>query len=96
MVIKGYAIKEPNEIMYQAMKERKPAIIEAHVDPCEPAMPQKVEMEFVKEVAKSFAKGQPYAKKFGLTLFRDQVHNVLKNIHTHILLTDKKVAMLLE
>src|SRR5919198_333321 len=43
----------------------------------------KVEMEFVKELAKSFAKGQPYAKRIGLTLYRDQVHNVLKNIHTH-------------
>ena len=75
--------------MYQAMKERKPTIIEAYLDPCEPPMLRKVEMEFVK-VAKSFAKGQPYAKKIGLTLFRDQVHNVLENIHTHILLTGKK------
>jgi hypothetical protein len=34
------------------MKERKLTII-AYVDPCEPAIP-KVEMEFVKEVVKSF------------------------------------------
>jgi pyruvate dehydrogenase (quinone)/pyruvate oxidase len=84
---KGYAIKEPNEvksIMSQAMKERKqPTMIEAYVDPFEPPIPPKVEMEFVKELAKSFAKGQPYAKRIGLTLYRDQVHNVLKNIHTH-------------
>ena len=84
---KGYAIKEPSEvksIMSQAMKERKqPTIIEAYVDPFEPPVPPKVEMEFVKELAKSFAKGQPYAKRIGLTLYRDQVHNVLKNIHTH-------------
>jgi pyruvate dehydrogenase (quinone) len=84
---KGYAIKEPNEvktIMSQAMKDRKqPTIIEAYVDPFEPPIPPKVEMEFVKELAKSFAKGQPYAKRIGLTLYRDQVHNVLKNIHTH-------------
>jgi pyruvate dehydrogenase (quinone)/pyruvate oxidase len=84
---KGYAIKEPNEvksIMNQAMKERKqPTIIEAYVDPFEPPIPPKVEMEFVKELAKSFAKGQPYAKRIALTLYRDQVHNVLKNIHTH-------------
>jgi hypothetical protein len=65
VVIKRYAIKEPNDIMYQAMKERKPTIIEAYVDPCEPPMLRKVEMEFVKEVAKSFAKGQPYAKLLG-------------------------------
>ena len=84
---KGYSIKEPNEvksIMNQAMKERKqPTIIEAYVDPFEPPIPPKVEMEFVKELAKSFTKGQPYAKRIALTLYRDQVHNVLKNIHTH-------------
>ena len=83
---KGYAIKEPNEVksrMHQAMKkeERKPTIIEAHVDPFEPPMPSKVELEFVKELAKSFAKGQPYARR--LTLYRDKVHEVLKKIHTH-------------
>jgi pyruvate dehydrogenase (quinone) len=84
---RGYAIKEPNEvksIMNKAMKDRKqPTIIEAYVDPFEPPIPPKVEMEFVKELAKSFAKGQPYAKRIGLTLYRDQVHNILKNIHRH-------------
>jgi pyruvate dehydrogenase (quinone) len=90
---KGYAIKEPNEvksIMHQAMKERKPTIIEAYVDPFEPPMPPKVELEFVKEVAASFARGQPYGKRIGLTLFRDQIHNVLKNIHTHSAQIKKK------
>jgi pyruvate dehydrogenase (quinone)/pyruvate oxidase len=84
---KGYAIKEPNEvnsIMQQAMKEeKKPTIIEAYVDPFEPPMPPKVEMEFVSNLAESFASGQPYASRIGLTLFRDQVHNILRNIHSH-------------
>ena len=86
----GYAIKEPDEIssiMEQAMKmdkdRKKPVIIEASVDPFEPPMPPKVEMEFVTNLAESFVKGQPYAKRIGLTLFRNQVHNILKNIHTH-------------
>ncbi|HVD08499.1 MAG TPA: thiamine pyrophosphate-dependent enzyme [Nitrososphaeraceae archaeon] len=86
----GYAIKEPDEIssiMEQAMKmdkdRRKPVIIEASVDPFEPPMPPKVEMEFVTKLAESFVKGQPYARRIGLTLFRNQVHNILKNIHTH-------------
>ena len=86
----GYAIKEPDEIssiMEQALKiekdRRKPVIIEASVDPFEPPMPPKVEMEFVTNLAESFVKGQPYAKRIGLTLFRNQVHNILKNIHTH-------------
>lgn len=86
----GFAIKEPGEIrpiMEQAMKmdkdRKKPVIIEATVDPFEPPMPPKVEMEFVTNLAESFVKGQPYAKRIGLTLFRNQVHNILKNIHTH-------------
>ena len=93
---KGYSIKEPSEVkskMHQAMKkhevggkeEKIPTIIEAYVDPFEPPMPPKVEMEFVKNLAESFAKGQPYAKRIGLTLYRDKVHEVLKNIHTHSL-----------
>ena len=84
---KGYAIKEPNEVkskLHQAMKEeRKPTIIEAYVDPFEPPMPPKVEMSFVNNLAESFARGQPYAGRIGLTLFRDQVHNILKNMHSH-------------
>jgi pyruvate dehydrogenase (quinone) len=84
---KGYVIKEPSEVtskMHQAMKEeRKSTIIEAYVDPFEPPMPPKVEMSFVNNLAKSFAKGQPYTRRIGLTLFRDQVHKSLKNIHSH-------------
>jgi pyruvate dehydrogenase (quinone) len=85
---KGYAIKEPNEVkskLHQAMKEREPTIIEAYVDPFEPPMPPKVEMSFVNNLAESFARGQPYASRIGLTLFRNKVHEVLKNIHTHSL-----------
>jgi pyruvate dehydrogenase (quinone) len=86
---KGYAIKEPNEVkskLHQAIKEeRKPTIIEAYVDPFEPPMPPKVEMSFVNNLAESFARGQPYASRIGLTLFRNKVHEVLKNIHTHSL-----------
>jgi pyruvate dehydrogenase (quinone) len=83
---KGYVIKEPFEvksIIHQAMRESKPTIIEAYVDPFEPPMPPKVGMEYVKNLAESFAKGQPHAGRIGLTLFRDKVHEVLKNVHTH-------------
>jgi pyruvate dehydrogenase (quinone) len=83
---KGYAISEPSEVkstMHQAMKERKPTIVEAYVDPFVPPMPPKVEMGFVSNLAESFAKGQPYVGRIGLTLFRDQVHSILKNLHSH-------------
>ena len=82
----GYSIKEPNQVrstVRNAMKESKPTLIEAYVDPFEPPMPPKIDMVFVNNLAKSFAKGQPYKGRIGLTLFRDKVHAVLKDIHSH-------------
>jgi len=83
---KGYSIREPSEVhatIRRAMAEKKPAIIEAYVDPFEPPMPPKVEMDFVANLAESFAKGQPYASRIGLTLFRNQVHEALRKVHSH-------------
>jgi pyruvate dehydrogenase (quinone)/pyruvate oxidase len=86
----GYTIKEPREIkpvLEQALTRdkirKRPVLVEAYVDPYEPPMPPKVEAEFVKKMAESFVKGQPNAKRIGLTLFRNQVHNILKDIHSH-------------
>jgi pyruvate dehydrogenase (quinone)/pyruvate oxidase len=83
---KGYSIREPSEVhatIRQAMAEKKPSIVEAYVDPFEPPMPPKVEMDFVANLAESFAKGQPYASRIGLTLFRNQVHEALRKVHSH-------------
>jgi pyruvate dehydrogenase (quinone) len=82
----GYAIKEPSEvrsILNEAMKEKKPTIVEVYVDPFDPPMPPQVELEFVKKMAESFAKGQPYAKRIGLTLYRNQIHERLRDLHHH-------------
>jgi pyruvate dehydrogenase (quinone) len=83
----GYTIREPDEIedvMHTALADRKKAVIvEAYVDPFEPPMPPKVEREFITNMAESFAKGQPYARRIGLTLFRNQVHETLKGLHSH-------------
>jgi len=83
---RGYSINEPAEVksvVSQALAEKKPTIIEAYVDPFEPPMPPKVDMEFVGNLAESFAKGQPYAGRIGLTLFRNQVHEALRKLHSH-------------
>jgi pyruvate dehydrogenase (quinone) len=56
------------------MKETsKPTIVEVHRDPFEPLMPPKAEPDFIRKIAESFAKGEPYAKRIGLTLYRNQV-----------------------
>ena len=83
---KGYSIKRASDaksIIHQAMREKRPTLIESYVDPFEPPMPPNVGMEFVNNLAESFAKGQPYKRRIGLTLFRNKVHEVLKDIHTH-------------
>jgi pyruvate dehydrogenase (quinone)/pyruvate oxidase len=83
---KGYSISDPRDaksIVREAMSQDGPAIIEAQVDPYEPPMPPKVDLDFVSNMAESFAKGQPHARRIGLTIFRDQVHEALRKVHSH-------------
>ena len=84
---KGYSItkiKEVEPLIHDAMKEDDvPVIVDAHVDPFEAPLPPKISMEFVSNIAKAFAKGQPYAKEIGLTLSIDQLHEKLRNLHSH-------------
>lgn len=86
----GYTIKESHEIepiMKKAMSDKttkKPTVIEAYVDPFEPPTPPKIEPEFVQNMAESFAKGQPYAKRIGLTLYRNQMNSTIKTIQNKL------------
>jgi pyruvate dehydrogenase (quinone) len=78
---KGYTINKPDDvktIMRAAMKdkERKPVIIEAYVDPFEPIVPPKAKPEFIQKISESFAKGQPYSKRIGLTLYRNKFEGI--------------------
>jgi pyruvate dehydrogenase (quinone)/pyruvate oxidase len=83
----GYKIREPAEVdsvVSHAMSAKdKPTIVEAYVDPFEPPMPPKVDFEFIGNLAESLTKGQPNATRIGLTLFRNKVHEALRNIHSH-------------
>ena len=84
---KGYSIKEYSEVestMKIAMKERKPTIVEAYVDPFEPPMPPKTDPEFARNMAESFAKGQPYVRRIGLTLYRNQVNTTFKSVQNKL------------
>jgi pyruvate dehydrogenase (quinone) len=80
---RGYSVTKYEKlqpVMHRAMLEKKPTIIDVTVDPLEPPMPPKVELEFVSKLAESFAKGQPHAVRIGLTVFRHQVREVLRNL----------------
>ena len=67
--------------MRTAMSDKNPTLIEAYVDHFEPPMPPKVDSEFF-EIWRIYLKGQPYAKRIGLTLYKNQVHEALKNGHS--------------
>lgn len=69
----------------------KPVIVEAYVDPFEPPMPPRVEPEFVKNIVESFAKGQPYIKRIGLTLFRNQISTSVKGVKDKVIETTDNV-----
>ncbi|MDQ6723236.1 MAG: thiamine pyrophosphate-binding protein [Thermoproteota archaeon] len=79
----GFTIKKSNEIenvIQKALAEKtKPVIVEAYVDPFEPPLPPKIDSTFTNNIAQSFAKGQPYADKIGLTLLRNQVNIISKD-----------------
>ena len=40
-------------------------------------------MTVLEKLAESFAKGQPYARRIGLTLYRNQVHERLRDFYHH-------------
>jgi pyruvate dehydrogenase (quinone)/pyruvate oxidase len=84
---KGFSItkiEEVKPVIHEAIMEDKvPVIVDAHVDPFEAPLPPKISMEFVRNIAKAFAKGQPYAKEIGLTLSIDQLHEKLRRLHSH-------------
>ena len=84
---KGFSIKKIEEIkpvLQEAMVENEvPVIVDAHVDPFEAPLPPKLSMEFVRNIAKSFTRGQPHAKEIGITLSIDQLHEKLRGLHSH-------------
>lgn len=84
---KGFSItkmKEVKPVIHEALMEKNvPVIVDAHVDPFEAPLPPKISMEFVRNIAKAFTKGQPYAKEIGLTLSIDQLHERLRHLHSH-------------
>lgn len=66
---KGYALREPAEVKtdnQKSIKREKTDIVEAYVDPFDLPMPPKVEAQFIRNLAESFAKGQPHSKVLDL------------------------------
>jgi pyruvate dehydrogenase (quinone) len=64
------------EALRTARKRRRPALVEAVVDPFEPPHPASVKLEQALNMAKALARGEPNRGRIALTLFRDKVHDL--------------------
>jgi pyruvate dehydrogenase (quinone) len=64
------------EALRTARKRRRPALVEAVVDPFEPPHPASVKLDQALNMAKALARGEPNRGRIALTLFRDKVHDL--------------------
>jgi pyruvate dehydrogenase (quinone) len=75
---KGYRIQEASEVrstLELAFKMPGPVLIEAITDPYEPPMPAHATPKQALHMAEALARGEPNAKRIGLTLVRDKVRD---------------------
>ena len=75
----GFRCEKPDEVegaLQAALQSRRPALVEAIVDPYEPPMPARVKLDQALKMAKALARGEPHRGRIALTLFRDKVHEL--------------------
>jgi pyruvate dehydrogenase (quinone) len=60
-----------------AFASRKPAVVEAVVDPYEPPMPPSVTPEQALKLAVALARGEPDGAKIIRTIFKDKVRELV-------------------
>jgi pyruvate dehydrogenase (quinone) len=70
-------LKEVRGALEAALTSKKPALVEAIVDPYEPPMPSSIKPEQALNLAKSLARGEPHRGRIALTLFRDKVREIV-------------------
>jgi pyruvate dehydrogenase (quinone) len=72
----GFRCEKPEEVgpaVAVAFASKRPAIVEAVVDPFEPPMPASVTANQALHLAESLAKGEPNRLKIATTIYRDKV-----------------------
>lgn len=72
----GFRCEKPEEIrpaLEAAFAAKKPAIVEAVVDPFEPPMPATATPKQAMHLAESLVRGEPHAGRIATTIFRDKV-----------------------
>ena len=75
----GFRCEKPDEVrpaLEAALAAKKPALVEAVVDPYEPPMPARIKVDQAVKMAKALARGEPHRGRIALTLFRDKVRDL--------------------
>jgi pyruvate dehydrogenase (quinone) len=75
----GYRCEKPGEVrpaLAAALEAKRPALVEAVVDPFEPPMPARVQLDQALHMAESLARGEPNRGRIALTLFRNKVRDL--------------------
>jgi pyruvate dehydrogenase (quinone) len=76
----GFRCEKPKQVrgaLEEMMASKKPALLEAVVDPFEPPMPSQIKAKQAAHLAKALLRGEPHRGRIALTLFRDKVHELL-------------------
>ena len=72
----GFTIKKYDQMkktIKKALNSTGSVIVDVYVDPYEPSIPPDVDMKYLKNMAKSFAKGQPHAADIVKTLLNNTI-----------------------
>lgn len=75
----GFRCEKPKEVrgaLEEALRSKRPALVEAVVDPYEPPMPPRLDLKQAENMAKALARGEPHRGRIALTLFRDKLHEL--------------------
>ncbi len=77
----GFHCERPDEVrpaLEMAFQSKKPALVEAVVDPFEPPLPARATPKQALHLAESLARGEPNRVRIATTLFRDKVMELVK------------------
>jgi pyruvate dehydrogenase (quinone)/pyruvate oxidase len=72
----GFRCERPDEVrpaLEAAFASKKPALVEAIVDPFEPPQPARATFKQGLHMAEALARGEPHRGKIAVTLFRDKI-----------------------
>ena len=76
----GFTIEDPAQcgpVLDRALATPGPVVVQAVVDPFEPPLPAKINLEQARKFATSLVRGEPNREKIALTVLGDRVRELI-------------------